>query len=459
MGGDLYFYMLTKNGIVKSHRHKIKDSRPLKMYNFIDNIKMHQDPNCGMKIQKNTGSPDVPEWEDKFYLSNEGTIITEEMIAKKLQITDGTDEGILIDAKTRKIDFSKFDTVAGKLTAENLILNGMDIGEEFGEIYTHINEKGQIINKAENKQQFIDQYGLNPDFIKRYPNKIYNSSFEVYNPISLKPDYWSAGIIERNSAYDNSVSLKISQGLIVQQEEINGEGMCDPSWWNLENSRVSFRHKGGSGGSIRVSVHKLIDDMSLIITDNSGEPEVSGTFLEYPGALDWNNGFCTFYVVNPSSGKIYLRFENISNQNVYLDAIQIEPDFTHKHPSFYTHGPKSLNIMELSTGELLEYDSMDWSPIGAEFILNNMYLEKPNVKVEVEIDANDEGNTGIELNTANFKLVPIHVKENIMLNGVSTSLYSKIQVIPRGSSIPSIIGSGIITIQAVCNGHVNRATL
>lgn len=58
-------------------------------------------------------------WVDKLYTDTNGNIIANDLTAKRIIINDGSGN-VLIDANTKKIDFSNFSTVAGKITATNI---------------------------------------------------------------------------------------------------------------------------------------------------------------------------------------------------------------------------------------------------------------------------------------------------------------------------------------------------
>ena len=74
---------------------------------------------------------------------------------------------------------------------------------ELREIKTQITTDGHIETMAANNSQLFTKFGFNPNHIKRYPNKIWNSSFNSYNPITLLADYWNGGQIEFNSSLSN----------------------------------------------------------------------------------------------------------------------------------------------------------------------------------------------------------------------------------------------------------------
>jgi Prophage endopeptidase tail len=82
----------------------------------------------GISIQKNNGTAENPIWQNKFFVDTEGNLNTEEMVAKKLTIKNGSDE-IMIDGSTGTIDFSKFNTKLGKITSDNIDVSTITIGD------------------------------------------------------------------------------------------------------------------------------------------------------------------------------------------------------------------------------------------------------------------------------------------------------------------------------------------
>ncbi|MBP1932945.1 phage tail spike protein [Ammoniphilus resinae] len=76
----------------------------------------------GFKIQYN---PDGANWLDRFLVNNEGKLVAEELQANKIVIKNDGD--VLIDAMSKTIDFSKFNTILGKLQASNIEIKGTTV--------------------------------------------------------------------------------------------------------------------------------------------------------------------------------------------------------------------------------------------------------------------------------------------------------------------------------------------
>lgn len=298
------------------------------------------------------------------------------------------------------------------------------------------------------KNQPVDQYGLNPEYFKFYPNKCWNSSFEVFDPATLKPKYWDTdGVASADANFDNTYSLKLAPGQYAQQAEVDGEGLANPGWWPwCPETRISFRVKG-AGGKVGVQVIQggAAVPLWIWVKDAKGNWVKSKPAPEivFDAAPDWPTALRTFAAQTSSTGgKIALRFENVGTTDVYIDAGTIEPDWTGRWPSFYTHGPRSVAAIGGDT--YLEYGVADWNSAGVEFVLVNGYLDEPVVTVSVQGDPAQFG-------TASFVLVVKHVQETIG----EQLCYSKVQVYPKGSTVPSPVGAKI-TMQAVCRGVVKK---
>jgi len=410
----------------------------------------------GIRIQKKVGvNWDTPK--NLFSVDENGNLIAIDLTCQNFKLVNDNGGVVLeinSDPNKNTIDFDNFTVKAGTVYADNLNINGIDILDELGDIKTQITADGHIETVAVNEYPLFTKFGLNPNHVKRYPNKIFNSSFNSYNPLTLQAYYWNGGQIEFNSSFDDTTSLRISPSSVIFQEQIENEGLPDSAWWGNKNSRYSLRHKGES--TIRISVHKLIDNAPLTIVNNSGETEISGTYLDFPGASDWDDGFITFFSINNISGKQYLKIQNIGTSNVYIDTVQVEPDFTEYYPSFYTYGPKSYTTAEINSTETVEYGSVNYNNIGVEFILVYAYETMPVVTIDIVIDYNTNGDIGDELIGSDVRTVAVCKKDEFTINGVPTMLYSSIVVYCKGNNIPSSIASGKITLKANCYGRVSK---
>lgn len=204
-----------------------------------------------------------------------------------------------------------------------------------------------------NEEVFFDASGINPDFIKRFPNKIINSGFERFRPGETSPMYWTGdGVVTADSNFDGTYSLQLEPGEYIEQGILD-DGVTsagpDPDWWSAQQTRAAFKHKGGA---VRVKVLLVSDDSTHTLTDNSDEDnEVSGSYIDYSAVENWEDGHHTFYFQpEAGAGRVKLRFENVDpTDSLYLDSIQMEPDFTGKWPSIYTYGPRSFPLEDIAS--------------------------------------------------------------------------------------------------------------
>ena len=181
--------------------------------------------------------------------------------------------------------------------------------------------------------------------LKRFPNKVVNSSFEWVNEITREPMYWEgAGKVTELENWDGTYSLELKPGENMEQGWIVEEthAGADPGQWGNRQTRVSFKQKGNI---LRVWVKRISDGSPYHLIDNSGETPVSGDYLDYGASTDWPDGYRTFYFVPvENAGQVKVCFQNVGFfGSVYVDAVQMEPDFTGTHPSFYTDGPRSFS--------------------------------------------------------------------------------------------------------------------
>lgn len=201
---------------------------------------------------------------------------------------------------------------------------------------------------GKNASIMINEWGMNPDFIKRFPNKIINSGFEWYDEVTSAPAYWdTTGKVTKNSNWDGTVALQLAPTQYIEQGmlTIDTHAGADPAWWDNIQTRVSLKYRGGA---IKVKVLKVSDSSAYTIFDNSADIIRSGLFLDYPVSPNWDDGYVSIYFTPiPGAGKVKIRVENIdAASNAYIDAVQIEPDFTGMWPSLYSSGPRSLPMSD-----------------------------------------------------------------------------------------------------------------
>lgn len=86
-------------------------------------VKTTMNSTDGFKIES---SVDGINWVNKFWADTNGKLNVEELITNKIKINNGAD--VLIDADAKKIDFSKFTTIVGKLSASNIKTEELIVG-------------------------------------------------------------------------------------------------------------------------------------------------------------------------------------------------------------------------------------------------------------------------------------------------------------------------------------------
>jgi hypothetical protein len=207
---------------------------------------------------------------------------------------------------------------------------------------------GAVTITGEKLTTILDEFGIDVRFLTWYPNKIKNSSFEIYDSVTKIPKHWTGtGTSTTTSAWDETCSCKLTPGQYIIQEVAAG---ANPQWWNTisKASRVSFHKKGGA---VTISVLDSSNaDAPFEIYKQEGN---HGTTLEYPYNADWIPAAYSINFVHGSCTKMLVRFENTdATYDAYVDGIIGEPDYTRKRPSMYRHGPDSVSNIN---GESIYY--------------------------------------------------------------------------------------------------------
>lgn len=161
-----------------------------------------------------------------------------------------------------------------------------------------------------------------PANLRFYKNLCRNSSFEQPGTAGAKPTDWTGGVLSPDASWYGTHSLKLTTGQTSQQEPA---ALVTATWYNSKATWVVYRHKFGA---VRCEV--LTDTGTVIYTKNE-------TYVS-----DWPDGQVAFLFQPGTAAKFGIRFTNIDpSQDVYIDAVQIEPDFNGKFPSIYADGPFS----------------------------------------------------------------------------------------------------------------------
>lgn len=112
----------------------------------------------GIKVQKRNSASDS--WSDVFYVDTNGKLTAEELVAKNIKIvTDDPEPITIIDAATKTIDFSAFNSILGNLSfsvmkGDSLTLGGAGNGNGFLQL---LNENGELAVDLNAERRGFDQ--------------------------------------------------------------------------------------------------------------------------------------------------------------------------------------------------------------------------------------------------------------------------------------------------------------
>jgi hypothetical protein len=126
--------------------------------------------------------------------------------------------------------------------------------------------------------------------------------------------------------------------------------------------------------------------------------------------------------------------------------------------TFHVVSSTDIRIVESTvensaTQEWDEYGVADYAPQGIEFELEQGYTTMPYSIVPSWFV--DTGGLGVEV-TAPIDFRVILVKELIDVGGSLISCYSKVQVLPFSTALPSTISYGKISVRLLCKGAVAK---
>ena len=185
------------------------------------------------------------------------------------------------------------DQIEGLTTIINNIYNIIDHGGD-GELRPFFGLNNHLL---------LDYFGINPDFIKRTKNLIPNSGFEWYDPATMKPRDWTGdGVVDITEAWEGKASLKLMPGQTMQMET-----GVDPALWGEEQTRVSFRHKGGA---VRVkAISGSTEERDIMAIKTLGWSDPSDT--SHPGIsnhVPTNDGRFMCAYVDSSTKKVMIAY-------------------------------------------------------------------------------------------------------------------------------------------------------
>ena len=292
---------------------------------------------------------------------------------------------------------------------------------------------------GDNGQLMLDEYGIDPRFVKAYKNLIWNSSFERFDPLTKIPQYWTGGQVTEGVNFDNTYSMKLDVGQMSEQAPSAGgyTPRPDPDWWGNKQTRISFFKKGGD---VQVQVFSEYDFTPFELTGEDGE---SKSYYNTGHSSNWDEGRYTFSFEPNKTGRIWIRFSNIGSSAAYIDAVQMEPDFNGKYPSFYTNGPYSVSADEVPLSDTwLEYINVPYSQ-NIKVGFNQRYSLPPTITANLirnRNGANSGSSFGNYNISPNIDLIIEEEQGFLFYTGVHISF---------GTSAPSSVANGYISIQIV----------
>jgi hypothetical protein len=223
-------------------------------------------------------------------------------------------------------------------------------------LLTHLNQDNIQNVISENGDTIFDRKAFNNTFAKWFKNLCQNSNFELFDPDTLEPFYWTGGEVTPLSSFYGTFGLMLAPTETCVQEF---DSAVNPSWYEdiSEITRVSFYKKGGA---VKVYVLDRDTDNPYTVIDKFGN---EGTFIEFATNTNWNPEMYSVTCVPTGATRIKVKFENSDvSDNAYIDAVIIEPDYNKERPSLYTDGPYSAgagNISIEGTGSFVKsyYDT------------------------------------------------------------------------------------------------------
>lgn len=397
--------------------------------------------NGKVTIGPNTNFEDGYDPSEKMDKVDLGELAFHDAVEKAMLGTTIIEGGYL---KTGFVDATRIDT--GTLNANQVNIEAKDsenntiikIGKIVPEEENSPARYGLRI-KGDNGELMLDEYGIDPRFIKAFKNMIWNSSFERFDPTTKIPQYWSGGEATASSSFDNTHSMKLDIGQMSEQNQSSGgyNPRPNPAWWDNKRTRVSFFKKGGD---VQVQVFSEYDYAPFALTDENGTTQ---TYYNTGHSSNWEDGRYTFSFEPTKPGRVWMRFSNIGGSAAYIDAVQMEPDFNGKYPSFYTNGPYSVSADEIPLSDTwLEYINVPYSQsISIQF--NQKYSLPPTVTANLTRNINAANNGGA---FGNHNISP---NIDLIIENVGGYLFYTGAHITFGGSAPSSISNGYISIHVV----------
>jgi hypothetical protein len=375
-------------------------------------------------------------------------IVNEEEDKTTFEITEdgyviiSTDNAIIIDNEGIKV-FDKESNEVIRIGEYEIDKFGMRISSPEGlssvELGKYDENRYGIKIVGENNHLMLDEYGIDPRFIKAFKNMIWNSSFERFDPTTRIPQYWTSGEATASSSFDNTHSMKLDVGQMSEQSQSSGgyNPRPDPAWWDNRRTRISFFKKGGD---VQVQVFSEFDFSPFVLTDENGETK---NYYNTGHSNSWEDGRYTFSFEPTKPGRIWMRFSNIGGSAAYIDAVQMEPDFNGKYPSFYTNGPYSVSADEIPLSDTwLEYINIPYSQI-ISIQFNQRYTIPPTVTASL---LRNILNDNVGSSFGGYNIVP---NIDLIIEEENGFIFYTGAYITWGGSAPSSIEDAYVSVQVV----------
>jgi hypothetical protein len=199
-------------------------------------------------------------------------------------------------------------------------------------------------------RNMIDEYGIDSTYLRWFPNMCFNSGFdncEILNT-HIMPTYW---ITSEGDSPSRNWSTDASRWMGNRSLMLNNG---DSAWNNPATAPINTSYYSSVYGNARVSFYTKGGNVTVeAFTVTGGAKDATHVQLS-TGGVSWVNSLTTssnsnwspssrFNFIANTSGvsQWVLQFTNNSGSAAYIDAVQIEPDWTRNRPGLYTDGPNS----------------------------------------------------------------------------------------------------------------------
>lgn len=258
-----------------------------------------------------------------------------------------------------------------------------------------------IFKAIQNKEQYTDpvtgetvdqplnealtqnpQTRVNPEYFYRFKNMIDNSSFEVFDGVTLLPLGWDAGEVSADASIFGTHSLKLTSGVTAK---MTSKFQPDYSWlypntYNARDCVLCFYHKHNA---VRVKIYDVENEEYLPLTALSSTLEESvdtGTAIEYDDEVNWSQYRCMVKFTPPTTaGKLRVEFTGLSGSYsaTLIDAPMLEPYVPGEFPSIYKDGRYSTSAYQILNPPPADVDR--FTDLGHFSVANSLEDENHNI--------------------------------------------------------------------------------